>query len=182
MLQSITSKWNINNKIHIVLREYTLNIKTTCNDTNLLSESCLIHTLQLVISDLHAVQIDLQNSIDKVSKIVGYFNHSPLACTNIKMIQKEFKLPEYKMVKNVKTRWDSMYYIYMVECFIEQKKCISFYCTENNITNLSANEWNILEAYLQLLKPFEQIIKSMRRNESIISECIPSITALDKNI
>jgi len=67
----------------------------------------------------------------------------------------------------------------MVKRFIEQKKCISLYSAENNITNISANEWNILEAYLQLLEPFEQITKSMSRNESIISECIPSITALE---
>ncbi|XP_067131335.1 zinc finger BED domain-containing protein 4-like [Centruroides vittatus] len=68
----------------------------------------------------------------------------------------------------------------MLERLLEQKRAISLYLTDTtNISNLTAEQWEIVDQLLKLLKPFEEITKITSSNYSCLSEIIPRVVTLN---
>lgn len=178
MYKLVMNEWNLNDKMHIVLRDGGANIVKGLRIANLETESCFLHSLHLTISDALTSQRSVSDLIAVSKKIITHFNHSPLACSRLTAIQiNELKIPKKKLVQSVVTRWNSTYY--MLERLLEQKNALSLYATKfGEINNLTANQWAILEKLLNLLKPFEEITKQISSSRSLISEVIPILTAL----
>ena len=80
-------------------------------------------------------------------KMCGHFNHSSLACSALKQIQKELDpslatalLP----VQDVPTRWNSTYL--MLKKMKILKRSLQLYtANQNGIVALTTNEWNLLK-------------------------------------
>ncbi|XP_067134731.1 zinc finger BED domain-containing protein 4-like [Centruroides vittatus] len=65
----------------------------------------------------------------------------------------------------------------MLERLLEQKQAISLFLTDTaNISNLTAEQWEIVDQLLKLLKPFEEITKITSSNYYCLSEIIPHVT------
>lgn len=181
VLSDLSVNWDIDTRIHLVLRDNGPNVVKAINDSQYVGKGCYIHTMQLAVK----ASLKEQNVIDviaSVRKIVGHFNHSAAAQEKLTQIQKELKLPEHKLVQDVTTRWNSTFY--MINRLIEQKRAISLYITDNpstaNLQQLTERQWEILRECITLLKPFEEVTKITSSTLASISEVIPHTNALLK--
>ena len=96
--------WNIPEiKCHLLIRDNAANIRLGAELSNFNSESCFIHTLQLALNDGIFLQRIVKDIISSSRKIVGHFNHSPLACSRLQDIQNELGLPQHKLIQDVTT-------------------------------------------------------------------------------
>lgn len=69
----------------------------------------------------------------------------------------------------------------MAERLLEQKRAITLYVAEHDtLTNLTIQQWSLMEQFINLLKPFEEITKITSSGLSCISEAIPHVSALKK--
>ncbi|KAI4455847.1 zinc finger bed domain-containing protein 4 [Holotrichia oblita] len=179
-LEEIPTLWDIDvDKIHAIVRDNGRNVVKAIDDSVFTGVPCFIHTIQLAINA--AMKMDsVAEILTKCRRIVSHFNHSGLAQTKLCALQKELSLPQHQLVQDVSTRWNSSYY--MLSRLLEQKRVVSLYLTETtvNFENLSSTEWNILEKYIPLLKPFEEVTKIISSNFSSISEIIPHLKTLQK--
>lgn len=179
-LKALIDDWKITkDKIYLLLRDSGSNMKKGARDFGVTSESCFIHTLQLVVTDSINSQQTIVHLIAKCRKIVTHFNHSSLSCGKLRDIQVQLNMPIKKLIQDVQTRWNSTYYL--LERLQEQKRPLSLFAAENDsIQNLTAIEWNLLENCVKLLAPFEQITEQCSKTESIISEVIPSVCVIKR--
>lgn len=177
VITAICSEWNLNDKIHVVLRDGGTNMVKGFRIAEMKSEYCFLHLLHLVVTNALTSQRTVSDLIALSKRIVTHFNHSPLACSRMREIQLKLGKPEKKLIQDVATRWNSTYY--MLERLQEQKDAVSLYAAEfGDITNLTANQWMILQKTLNLLKPFETITKEVSSAKSIISVVLPMIATL----
>lgn len=177
IIQKVCKEWNLN-KIHLVLRDGASNIVKGLYNANIKSEWCFLHLLHLVVTDALSSQRSIKDLIAIAKRIVGHFNHSSLACSRLKDIQiKKLGIQEKKLVQDVSTRWNSTFY--MLERLNEQKSAVSLYTAEyGDITNLTGNQWMLLENLLNLLRPFEAITKEVSSTKCLISVVIPMIKTM----
>jgi len=140
------------------------------------SVGCFIHTLQLVIHDCIFKNRDFVEILGKCRKIVGHFSHSSLACSKLKNIQENLKLPIHKLIQDVTTRWNSTFY--MLSRLHEQRQAVTAYAAEKDIPSLTAMHWNMIENVIRVLQPFEEITKIASSDCETIGYVIPAIVTL----
>ncbi|XP_067120294.1 zinc finger BED domain-containing protein 4-like [Centruroides vittatus] len=177
-LQEILSQWKhpLSN-IHIIVHDNGCNIVKAISEAEMNSACCFIHTLQLVIKDSLNIQPEVEETIAVGQRIVTHFNHSSTVQEKLKKIQEELRIATHNLVQDITTRWNST--CYMLERLLEQKRAIFLYLTDTtNISNLTAEQWEIVDQLLKLLKPFEEITKITSSNYYCLSEIIPHAMAI----
>ncbi|XP_054744485.1 zinc finger BED domain-containing protein 4-like [Anastrepha obliqua] len=179
-LNAIIERWNIpQSKIHLLVHDSGSNMIKGVQDSGYDSGRCFIHSLQRAIEESLKSQPEVLQMIAATRRIVTHFNHSGLAEQKLKSIQQELNLPNHQLVQDVRTRWNSTYYL--MERLLEQKRAISLYITDHeNLINLTHAQWELLEQCIKLLKPFEEITKITSSGISCISEVIPHAVTLLK--
>lgn len=179
-LNAIAARWDIEkDKIHLLIHDSGANMVKGARVGEYHSARCFIHSLQRVIDKSMKVQAELLEVIATGRRLVTHFNHSGLAQEKLLAIQKELNLPQHQLVQDINTRWNSTYY--MAARLVEQKRAISLYVVEHEtLTNLTIQQWGLLEQCINLLKPFEEITKITSSGVSCISEVIPHVYALKK--
>jgi hypothetical protein len=71
------------------------------------------------------------------------------------------------------TRWNFSYQ--QLKSFNEKKSQIETICSENSFQPLDTNEWHLIEEWIDLYKPFDDIIISLsKENETTISKVLSS--------
>lgn len=138
--------------------------------------NCFIHSLQLVVKESILSQRSVSDIIAKGRKIVTHFSHSSSACSKLKNIQENLKLPTHKLIQDITTRWNSTFY--MLERLYEQRQAVTAYASEYDIPTLAAYEWSLVENILRVLQPFEEITKEASAEKEIISYVIPAVATL----
>lgn len=161
--------------IHLIVRDGAANITKGCNDAELKSVACTIHTVQLIIKSGLSYQRAILDMLAVARRIVGHFNHSAAACSTFERIQLDLSMNPKKLIQDVSTRWNSTYMLQRIQ---ELKRPLCLYATVNEIANLNTTQWQLLDNVVHLLSPFEEITRMMSLNEWIISEVIPSIKTL----
>ena len=81
------SEWNLNKKIHLVVRDGGANIVKALHLSGLESITCFLHILHLVVSNALTCQRSISDAVSASRRIVGHFNHSPQACSRLTDIQ-----------------------------------------------------------------------------------------------
>ena len=92
------------------------------------SRHCFGHTLQLAIGDGLKMSPGVQDMIKSAKAIVAFFHHSTKATEKLKELQVQLKLPDYKIITDCPTRWNSTYY--MLQRLLEQKAAITVMTAE----------------------------------------------------
>ncbi|KAJ8892533.1 hypothetical protein PR048_005114 [Dryococelus australis] len=124
-------KWNIENKVNLVVCENVANMVCAMGAANTDHISCTAHTLQLVIKDSLF-------SHKHVSKLLKEYN-------------KQNNVPRHQLVQDEPTRWDSTYLT--VERLLEQRRAITWLFPDLNLqTDLSSQDWNLLEQVYSSLR------------------------------
>ena len=84
---------------------------------------------------------------------------------------------QLSVVQDVATRWNSK--LYMFERMDEIKEAICLYAANNSkVRALSAADTELLKNCITVLKPFDEVTKSISADFSCISEIIPLVTSL----
>lgn len=177
ILTNALAEWDIpDEKIHIIVRDNATNMVAGTNLMVAEGIGCFIHLLQLVIHDAIFVQRNVVDILGKCRKIVTHFSHSSLACSKLKIVQDNLKLPTHKLIRDVSTRWNSTFY--MLTRLYEQKQAVTAYAAEYDIPTLTAHQWNTVENIIRVLKPFEEMTKQASAEDETIGYVIPAVATL----
>jgi hypothetical protein len=94
------------------------------------------------------------------------------------MLQEEQGKVPLLPIQDVPTRWKSAYL--MMERMVKLKRSIQLYVSDHNrLPTITANEWQLSERFLLILKPFFYLAKEMSAGYSILSSLIPNIVTLE---
>ncbi|CAK1592037.1 unnamed protein product [Parnassius mnemosyne] len=179
-LNTVANCWDLeHSKIHLFIHDSGANMVKGVRLVEYDFARCFIHTLQRAINESLKAQVEVTTMIASGRRLVTHFNHSGLAQEKLLAIQKELNLPEHQLVQDISTRWNSTFYL--MERLLEQKRAISLFVADHDtLTNLTAQQWCLMEQCINLLKPFEEITKITSSGLSCVSEVIPHVTALKK--
>ncbi|KAG8175129.1 hypothetical protein JTE90_028678 [Oedothorax gibbosus] len=164
------SSWGCRDK---VISMVTDNLSTMLNCADLLHIKhipCLAHTLNLTVTDSFKVK-GLAEFLSKCKKIVTFFRHSTLASEKLKQIQRENGNLELKLLQQVDTRWNSVYYMLERLRIIRQDLTLAISQCERAPENLTAEDYKIIDGLITIYQPFE-VATSMVSGESYSSLCI----------
>lgn len=170
--------WKIDKtRVHAVVRDNARNMTKAMMDSGLASFGCMAHTLQLAIHDGVFSQRSLTDVVAICRKIVGHFKHSPLAYSRLQAVQIQLGMKPKRLQQDVSTRWNSTFY--MMESLLEQKRALATYAADYDLpATLSAHQWQLIENFITLLSPFEQLTREVSSSEASAADVIPSVTAL----
>ncbi|KAL4132283.1 hypothetical protein QTP88_009470 [Uroleucon formosanum] len=143
---------NIENKVVASVSDNAANTVKEINDMdkfNLLR--CTDHSIQL------SVNAGLKNYvtkelINKIRKIVGYFNRSSSAQSELEKEQVKYGEPQNKLVQDCVTRWNST--CHMIESVIKHRYLINSVISKNK----KIDEWFITSAEVQNLKDLVNVL------------------------
>ncbi|XP_065645609.1 zinc finger BED domain-containing protein 4-like [Hydra vulgaris] len=183
-LKDSLNEWKIpTNKVYFVLSDNAANMKLAIKEAGLEknSLSCVIHTLQLCITDkLFKQQTIVNDLIAKSRKIVTHFHHSSSSMDMLHEIQQQLKLPQHSLIQDVVTRRNSTFY--MLERLVEQKTSLTLFFIRNqkcNASNLNEDQWLLAETLILVLKHFEVATLEMSENRASVSQIIPFIVSVE---
>jgi hypothetical protein len=179
MFHNMWDDWGIQEVCrNLLVRDGAANMSLGSDLADINSIHCTVHRLQLVIQDAILSQRSIIDLLAKCRRQATHFNHSALACTELKSLQEEQGTPPLLLVQDVPTRWNSAYL--MVERVVKLKRPIQLYLSDHdNLPTITANEWQISERFLHILKPFFDLTKEMSGEYSILSDVIPNIATLE---
>lgn len=179
MFRRMWESWDISEaRRQLLVRDGAANMCVGGELAEIASIHCTVHRLQLVIEDAVLTQRAIIDLLAKCRRLVTHFNHSALACHELKLLQEEQGKVPLLPVQDVPTRWNSAYL--MVERLVKLKRSIQLYVSDhNNLPTITANEWQLCEPLLHILKPFFELTKEMSAEHSILSSIIPNITTLE---
>ncbi|KAJ8353287.1 hypothetical protein SKAU_G00208540 [Synaphobranchus kaupii] len=179
-LMEMFTKWQIPlHKVHVILRDNASNMRKAMDSMRVRNLGCVAHTMQLVVNEGLLSQRAVSDAVASGRQIVGHFKHSPLAYSRLQDIQLEMNMPPKRLQQDVKTRWNSTYY--MIESLVEQKRALSAYTADHELpTTLTTSQWGLLEKTMTCLKPFEEFTRKVSSATASTADVIPSVTVLKR--
>ena len=178
MLDDLVDEWKLEGKCHVLVHDNAANMVAGVRRCKVAGVGCFIHLLQLCINDAILSQWAIADILVIARKIAGHFAHSVVANEKLAVIQEELKLPKHKIMQDVKTRWNSTYY--MLERLYEQRQAVTTYGLSNDINILTNGQYALIANILQVLKPFEELTVTCSEENCTISVIIPSVLMLVK--
>lgn len=161
----------------VILRDNASNIKKAMNDLGVPSLGCVAHSSQLVDNEGLLSQRSVSDAIAGARKIVGHFKHSPSSYSSLEDIQRELQTPVKRLQQDVKTRWNSTFY--MIQSMLEQKRALSAFAADHELpATLTANQWALLEKTVIVLSPFEELTRAISSSQSSTADVIPAVLVL----
>ena len=139
------------------------------------SVSCAAHTVQLSIEDsLHDCP-NIQSILHKCERIVKFFKKSTSGYNRLVDAQRQLGLKELKLLQNVKTRWNSEFY--MLERVYQNKNPLKLVLSNySHLPTLSAEDWITIDELIDLLSPVEAATRMLCGSTySTISTVIPIV-------
>lgn len=179
--ESMLSEWNINKaQVHCMVRDEGSNMKRAMTLAGFNDIDCTAHKLQTNIKNGLNSQEFLVNMIQKCKKIATHFNHSTIAQCQLAKIQMRLNPDQIPLtvIRDCTTRWNSTFY--MLERCLKLKDALCLYANDNNISNVSPEEWKAMEYCVTVLKPFEEATRNLSSSHALISSVIPIIYTLKK--
>ncbi|XP_050059751.1 zinc finger BED domain-containing protein 4-like [Aphis gossypii] len=146
--ESHTSK-NLSNKIQSVITDWELDDKVL-----------------LVVSD------NAYNIKGAITILVGHFKRSSNASHELDKYQQNSGTVPKKIIQDIATRWNSTYY--MLCRFIELENAIkaTLAILDTNLPTLSPDQWKICKELCLVLKPFEEVTKTVSGENYISSSMV----------
>ncbi|XP_015375592.1 PREDICTED: zinc finger BED domain-containing protein 1-like [Diuraphis noxia] len=165
------NRWDIFEKVVAVVTDGGSNIKDAVRLMDLSHLPCIAHKLNfavqnsLKLSDNQEIgpsddidESDLKELFKKCRNIVGYFRRSEVG--NRMLVEKQKQLgceSVLKLKQDIRTRWNSTFL--MLERLIKLKEplTIVMISIREAPSNLSPDEWSIIEDIIPLLRPFDKL-------------------------
>jgi len=164
-------KWNILEKVVAVVTDGGSNIKAAVRLMDLLHLPCIAHKLNLVVknalklSDDEEINVndntdesDLKKIFKKCRNMVSFFKRSEVGNRILDEKQKQLGYETVlKLKQDIRTRWNTTFF--MLETLIKLKEpfTILMITIREAPSNLSPDEWSIIEDMVPLLRPFDKL-------------------------
>ncbi|XP_050314913.1 E3 SUMO-protein ligase ZBED1-like [Anthonomus grandis grandis] len=161
-LREIAIDWNIQNKIILAVSDNAANIKSAITkELGWKFFGCFAHSLNLVVTDGLNVNSEIISLISKIKVIVGHFKRSALSNEKLRALQKKSGKEPLKLIQDVATRWNSTFY--MLKRFVELEEYIrsTIAVIDKDLPILTQEEWKICHQLCKVLKPFEEVTKTI---------------------
>lgn len=144
-LRKVITDWNISeNNVLLGISDNAANIRKAISvDLKWRHFGCYAHTLNLIVGDSLKL---IQDTLDKVSKIVTYFRKSANAKNKLDTVQQQQDKAPKKLIKDVPTRWNSTYL--MLKRFLELEEAIrtTLVLTDAEfLPVISTEEWKFMK-------------------------------------
>ncbi|KAH9641237.1 hypothetical protein HF086_003224 [Spodoptera exigua] len=173
MFQSMLKEWGIQKQnVHCMVRDGGSNMKRACSLAEIHNIHCTEHQLHLVVKEAIKNVDTISVLLAKCRKIAGHFNHSTMAK------QERLNQKVLKVLQDSPTRWNSSYH--MLERLDCIKDSLSLYASNNKIEQFNADDWSLIQDLVKVLKPLDDITKTLSSQNSCISDVIPLVRALNK--
>lgn len=175
---NMLDKWNIApERVHCVMRDAGANIKKALFLSEVSNLDCFAHQLQLVVKAGITTQKSVSDLLSKCRAIATHFNHSAVAQHELEKIQIRLNVQQLAAIQDVATRWNSG--LHMLERMSKIKEAVCLYAASNTkVKPLSATDDVLLNNCVAVLKPFDEVTKSVSADSSCDSEIIPLVTTL----
>lgn len=199
-LKEIISEWNISNKVTFITTDNAASmvkaVRLLGDEFNIERVSCASHTLQLVIGKALTCNIHTQILILRAKRLVHFFS-SPKQLEHLIAAQEQLNYPKiYRVVKDVKTRWNSSFYSWQRLLLLKNaivflpSKLKADHIRENTNDGkrlerimLTEDEWKLMEGLVKILKRFEEITRLFSESKYVtLSLIYPCITSLKNYI
>lgn len=122
-LMRITDEWAITAKVVCVITDNASNIVAAIRLNGWKHLPCFAHTLNLVVQDSLKADTELAGIQKKCRDVVSYFHRSSKAADKLDSIQSCLKIENHKLIQDVETRWNSVFY--MFERLVEQHEAVT---------------------------------------------------------
>ncbi len=122
-LMKITEEWGITRKVVCVITDNASNIVAAVRLNGWKHLPCFAHTLNLVVQNSLDGDTQLAGIQKKCRDLVSYFHRSSKATDKLISVQTQMKLDNHKLIQDVETRWNSVYY--MFERLVEQHEAVT---------------------------------------------------------
>ncbi|XP_034025957.1 zinc finger BED domain-containing protein 1-like [Thalassophryne amazonica] len=174
-LLNTVEMWGIAGKVTACVHNYMHDIMQlhTCTQVPWDYATCFARTLQLAVSD--GLSDDLLRVIVAAGKLVEHFNHNMLASEALVMKQAHMCLPQHKLIKSSKGRWDTIYD--MFERLLEQRWAIKAVLSDRMVTNRhEAQMLEIEDDYWQVIENFTPVLATLKGAITVIAADTVSIS------
>ena len=108
----VAEEWGISRKVVAMVSDNAANIVAAVRHTGWTHVPCFAHTLNLVVSEAIKAETKIHQLRKSCRDIVSFFHFSIEASEKLKEIQLQLGIPENKLIQEVKTRWNSTYYMW----------------------------------------------------------------------
>jgi hypothetical protein len=176
----VTTEEQRQNNIKLyVVADNASNIQAALNRLSLIkSVSCFAHTAQLVVNGAVKNCADIHTTVAKAKSITTFFKHNVQSTRRLLQMEKQMGIPQLKPKQECPTRWNSMFD--MIERLLSIKHAVSaVIASSKKVETLTANEWELAEALVAILKPFKVATAALSAfRYPSISMVIPTLNQL----
>lgn len=157
-------EWEISEKIKIAVSDNADNITSAISlNSNWRHMPCLAHGINLIAQSGIS---EIQNFQKKVKNIVEFFKRSTKSYVKLKQTQTQMGQPLLKLIQVVATRWNSMYDMFK-RCIDIKDPLIYTIPLIGKVENLSPDDFNIMEHYCNIFKPFKEMTVELSSEKGV---------------
>ena len=157
-------EWGISEKIKIAVSDNAANITSAISlNSNWRHMPCLAHGINLIAQ---SGLLDIQYIHKKVKSIVEFFKRSTKSYIKLKQTQTQMGQPLLKLIQDVSTRWNSTYDMFQ-RCIDIKDPLISTIALIGKIENLSPDDFDIMEHYCSIFKPFKEMTVELSSEKGV---------------
>lgn len=165
VLRNVASKWFINDKITLIVSN-TVFEQTTEEQVQWEYINCVIHTINVIAAN----SLELVSSLLlKVQCIVSCYKQNQLASFELQRNQENLGNVSEELILSNTTDWYSVFSMLRrfvdLEDFIKTTLCH----LDVSLSFLSKEEWVICREVVEVVKPFEVFIKSLKEEKYVTS-------------
>lgn len=177
-LSQLFQDWHISERVRAVVTDNAPNMGLAVTRVGVQRIRCMAHSLQLVLKDAFFEE-KINAMITLARSIIGHFSHSTSGRKILTEMQKSHNVPCHVLIQDIVTRWDST--LHALRRLLEQRVAIQASLPHVKCrTELSTEEWLLMEKVVSTLNYFEEATKSISEESACISDAIPLINSLRK--
>ncbi|XP_022826399.1 zinc finger BED domain-containing protein 1-like [Spodoptera litura] len=173
-IKDIVDRWGINGKVNFVVSDNGANVvKAVKEILGLKHFGCFAHTLNLIVQD--GLKF-CKDKIDKVRRIVTHYKKSTVSAERLAKYQLQQNIQPKHLIQDVDTRWNSTFY--MLSRFVELKEAVrsTMALIDRDLPQLTAEDWSMFEELIVVLRPFEELTKSMSGEKYLTASSVIVMT------
>lgn len=167
-LLSTLQSWGITGKVTACVHNNIENISSAQTRAPITWDyaTCFATILQLAVAD--GMSEDLVRIVAAAGRLAQHFSHNLLASEALEQKQVQMCLPQHKLIKSSKARWDTI--CDMFERLLEQRWAIKAVLSDRTITNRQeAQALEIEDDCWQIIENFTPVLATLKWATTVIS-------------